>query len=357
MRLLQNLVNQTKEIIKPEFGVMNENGLILACSDEKKIGTDHNIPADFLDSRDLSMVVEGITYKKIFIRNKLDYIAFVKSNSQDHLNYLSLLVINIINLKIYHEEKFDKRSFIKNILLDNILPADISIKAKELRVSGNVCRAVFLIKTEKTSEVYSSEIIQGLFPNKFKDFIIVLDEENIALVKELKSKEDRTIVDKIAAVIIDNLNTESMVKASVGIGTIVGNIRDIGRSFKEAQTALQVGAIFESEKVIVNYEKLGIGRLIYQLPETLCKLFLKEVFPEGSLDSLDEETLITIQKFFENDLNISETSRQLYVHRNTLVYRLDKIYKLTGLDLRKLDDAITFKVSSLVKKYLDKKER
>jgi carbohydrate diacid regulator len=128
---------------------MNENGLILACSDEKKIGTDHNIPADFLDSRDLSMVVEGITYKKIFIRNKLDYIAFVKSNSQDHLNYLSLLVINIINLKIYHEEKFDKRSFIKNILLDNILPADISIKAKELRVSGNVCRAVFLIKTKK----------------------------------------------------------------------------------------------------------------------------------------------------------------------------------------------------------------
>lgn len=353
MKLLQNLVNQAKGTIKAEFGVINESGLILACSDEKNIGGKLDIPEDFIEGQDESIIVDGITYKKVFIKNRLEYIAFIKSSSEEHYNYLSLFCINISNLKTYHEEKFDKRSFIKNIILDNILPGEISIRAKELRLATNVYRVVFLIKTEKSNEVYSTEIIQNLFPNRSKDFIVVLDEEHIVLVKELKSKDDKAEIEKIAAIIIDNLNAESMVKAHVGIGTVVDDIKDIGRSFKEAQTALQVGAIFENDKTIVSYEKLGIGRLIYQLPETLCRIFLKEVFPDGALESLDDETMITIQKFFENDLNISETSRQLYVHRNTLVYRLEKIYKITGLDLRKLDDAIIFKVSTLVKKYLD----
>ena len=151
---------------------------------------------------------------------------------------------------------------------------------------------------------------------------------------------------------MDTLSSEFYTHCSVGIGTIVNNIKDLARSFKEAQTALEVGKVFDTEKPIVSYNNLGIARLIYQLPTTLCEMFLKEVFKKGSIDSLDHETLFTIQRFFENNLNVSETSRKLFVHRNTLVYRLEKIKKITGLDLREFEDAIVFKVALMVKKYL-----
>ena len=232
----------------------------------------------------------------------------------------------------------------------------ISRSGEEPHIPINTCRVVFLIKTAESKDIHPHEVVSGLFPKKQKDYVIALDEETLVLIKELKDADDHEDIDRTAKAIIDTLNTELMVKAQIGIGSVVDNIRDIGRSFKEAQTALQIGSIFDSDKAIIDYNNLGIGRLIYQLPTTMCRLFLKEVFKKGSLESLDQETLLTIQKFFENNLNVSETSRQLYVHRNTLVYRLDKIQKTTGLDLRKFDDAITFKVSLLVKKYLDKAE-
>jgi carbohydrate diacid regulator len=238
-----------------------------------------------------------------------------------------------------------------------VLPGEIALKAKELHIPFNAFRAVFLIKVEKARDIQSNEVIQSLFPNRAKDFVLPIDEENTVLVKELKAIDDLKEINRTAKAIIATLNTELMVKGQIGIGSIVDNVRDIGRSFKEAQTALRIGSIFENDNTIINYNNLGIGRLIYQLPTTLCKLFLKEVFKEGSFEALDQETLFTIQKFFENDLNVSETSRELYVHRNTLVYRLDKIQKITGLDLRKFDDAIIFKVSMLVKKYLEKTEK
>ncbi len=357
VKLFQNLVSQIKEVIDEEFGVTDETGLILGCSDESKVGSIHPGVLRFAESKDSEAVSDGVAFQKIFLKNKLEFVAFINSNDAGSQKFLSLISINITNVKYYFEEKFDKGNFIKNIILDNILPGDISLKAKELHLPLNAYRTVFLIKTGKLKDIHSHEITQSLFPNKAKDFVIILDDENTVLIKELKSGDDTRDIDRTAKSIIDTLNTELMVKAQIGIGTIVDNIRDLGRSFKEAQTALQIGSIFDNDKAIINYNNLGIGRLIYQLPPTLCKLFLKEVFDEGSFESLDTETIFTIQKFFENNLNVSETSRQLYVHRNTLVYRLDKIQKITGLDLRNFDDAIIFKVSMLVKKYLDKAEK
>lgn len=354
MKLFQGLVSQIKEIIKCGFGIVDETGLVLACSNDAIVG--QHIPdiSKVVSSKEKVTVIDGIAYQKVFIKNKLEFITFIEADNEESLRYLSLISINVSNIKLFNEEKFDRGNFIKNILLDNILPSEVQFRAKELHLSSEASRVVFLVKTEKNREMYAYEVIQSLFPNKAKDFVIALDDENTVLVRELKVGSDYKELEKTARVIVDTLNTESMLKAFVGVGTIVDNIRDIGRSFKEAQTALLIGGIFESEKPILNYNNLGLGRLIYQLPATLCRLFLKEVFSEGSYESLDSETLFTIQKFFENNLNISETSRQLYVHRNTLVYRLDKIEKLTGLDLRKFDDAIIFKVSMLVKRYLDK---
>lgn len=357
VKLFQNLIYQIKDIVSCEFGIMDESGLILACSDERKVGRNFPRVDEVVSSRDRIVLFEGYAYQKIYIKNKLELIAYLNSADEHDLKVLSLISLNISNMKLFYEDKYDKSTFVKNVILDNILPGDIPPRSKELHLPNNVNRVAALIKTEKTKDIYVYDFIQGLFPNKAKDFIIVLDEENTVLIKELKNKDDYREIEKTAVNILDTLNTEVMIKATVGIGTIVDNIRDIARSFKEAQMALLVGGIFENEKSVINYNNLGIGRLIYQLPTTLCDLFLKEVFKEESLDTLDNETILTIQKFFENNLNVSETARQLYVHRNTLVYRLDKIQKMTGLDIRMFDNAITFKVAMMVKRYLEKTEK
>jgi len=337
--------------------VIDETGLVLASSNDQKLGETDPAAKEVAKSEEQVVFIEGKAYQKIFIKNKLEFIAYIASCDEESLRILALFSINVANIRVYNEEKFDKNNFIKNIITDNILPGDIHSRSKELRVAYDAFRVVFLVKTEKNRDMHTHEVIQSLFPRKTKDFVIALDSESTALIRELKSKDSHEEIEKTAKIIVNTLSTELMVKASVGIGSVVDNLRDLGRSFKEAQTSLLVGGIFESDKSIINYNNLGIGRLIYQLPTTLCKLFLREVFEEGAYEALDDEILLTIQKFFENSLNISETSRQLYVHRNTLVYRLDKIQKLTGLDLRKFDDAITFKVALLVKKYLDKVEK
>ena len=233
-----------------------------------------------------------------------------------------------------------------------MLPGDISLKARELHFNSDISRVVFLISVISSNDVSAYDVIQNLFPDKNKDFVFNITETDIVLVKEVKNNIDVRDLEKLARSISDTLSSEFFTKVNVGIGTPVVGVKDLARSFKEAQTALEVGKVFDTDKNIVSYDNLGIARLIYHLPTTLCETFLKEVFKKNSIESLDHETLFTIQKFFENSLNVSETSRKLFVHRNTLVYRLDKIKKLTGLDLREFDHAIIFKIALMVKKYL-----
>ena len=356
-RLFDGFVGNMKEITGRDFGIADDTGAVLACTEAKAFeGVEASIDA-FLDSEDIWLSEGGVIFYKVIDREKTEYVIFISGNEEQNEKYLEIAAVSVLNIKMYYEEKYDKNSFIKQIILDNILPGDISIRAKELHIAARALRVAFIIRLEKNQEIFSHEIVQNLFPDKQKDFVVVIDDENTALIKELNGLEDSKDINQIAKTVIDTLNTESMVKAKIGVGTPVDSISEIGRSFKEAQTALLVGGIFENEKSVVNYNSLGLGRLIYQLPEALCKLFLDEVFAKGAYEALDNETILTIQKFFENNLNVSETSRLLYVHRNTLVYRLDKIQKITGLDLRNFDDAIIFKVSMLVKKYLDKGER
>ena len=223
---------------------------------------------------------------------------------------------------------------------------------KELHFISEVPRAVILIRQLSVPDVSAIDVISSLHPDKQTDFVLSISETDVALVKQLSENADSRELFRIAQNIQDTLSKELAVKTVIGIGTIVNHVRDLARAYKEAQVAIDVGKVFETERSIINYENLGIGRLIYQLPTTLCEMFLQEVFKKNPIDALDQETLFTINKFFENNLNVSETARKLFVHRNTLVYRLEKIKKITGLDLREFDDAITFKVALMVKKYL-----
>lgn len=357
IKIFQTLVNRIKDILKCDVGITDYYGMVIASTKTDELGNINEDAMDFINSNKTYLENEDIAYMKIEDRSSTAYVAYIQGEAQQRKTALKLIGLSFENAKLYYEEKYDKNSFIKNILLGNILPGDISIRAKELRVKDDVRRITYLIRTEKSKDIYAYNIIQSLYPGDSKDFVVLLDDQNTVLVKELREKESKDDIYRKARIIIDTLNTELMVKASVGIGTESERLRDISRSFKDAQTALTIGGIFENEKTIIDYNHLGIGRLIYQLPTTLCKLFLNEVFVDGAYELLDPETMVTIQKFFENSLNVSETSRQLFVHRNTLVYRLDKILKLTGKDLRNFDDAIHFKVAMMVKRYLDEAQK
>ena len=337
------------------IGVIDDNGVIIACSELVKIGEMKQGVRDELAYTSDAITSGGYTYKPIGTGSKWEYIVFIEGEDKFAEKMATVLAVSLSNIKNLYDEKYDKSSFIKNIILDNILPSDIYIKSKELRFNAEETRVVFLIKFHSKSDVLSFDMVQNIFPDKNKDYVISTGEQDIVLVKEVKPNTDIRDIEKMAKSIADTLNSEFYTKVSIGIGTVVDNIKDLARSYKEAQVALEVGKVFDTEKNIISYENLGIGRLIYQLPVSVCEMFIQEVFGDESLDSIDSETLAIIRTFFENNLNLSETSRQLYVHRNTLVYRLDKIHKLTGLDLRNFDDAIVFKVALMVKKYLDAK--
>lgn len=352
-RLFQGLIHQMRDTMDCVIGVVDSTATIIACSELTKIGTTNEfVTMDLNDSHDL-FVRDGYTYKPFGSHIKPDYAVFVEGTDDNAAKYANIMSITLSSIKQYYDEKYDRNNFIKNVVLDNVLPGDIVVKARELHFNSDVNRVVFLIRILSSNDVSAYDVIQNLFPDKTKDFVFNITESDIVLVKEIKSANvESKDLEKLARSISDTLSGEFYTRVNVGIGTAVVGVKDLARSFKEAQIALEVGKVFDTDKSIVSYDNLGIARLIYHLPTTLCETFLQEVFKKNSIESLDHETLFTIQKFFENSLNVSETSRKLFVHRNTLVYRLEKIKKLTGLDLREFDHAIIFKIALMVKKYL-----
>lgn len=350
-QILQDTIEGIKNITRTDLCVMDTEGKNLASTFrdtedyEEAVVTFAESPAD-------SQVMMGFHFFKVYDENELEYVILAKGEAEDVYMIGKVASFQIQSLLVAYKERFDKDNFIKNLLLDNLLLVDIYNRAKKLHVETDVKRIVFIIETKNEKDTNALETVRTLFSSKTKDFITAVDEKNIILVKEVKPSETYDDMNKTAKVIVDMLNTEAMSSVNVAYGTIVNEIKEVSRSYKEAKLALDVGKIFYSDRKIIAYSNLGIGRLIYQLPIPLCKMFIKEIFDGKSPDEFDEETLTTINKFFENSLNVSETSRQLYIHRNTLVYRLDKLQKSTGLDLRVFEDAITFKIALMVVKYM-----
>jgi carbohydrate diacid regulator len=350
-QILQNTIEGLKAIARIDICIMDTEGKVLAATIMDAEEYESAVLA-FVESPADSQVLQGYQFFKVFDEHQLEYIVLARGDSDDVYMIGKIVSFQIQNLLVAYKERYDKDNFIKNLLLDNLLLVDIYNRAKKLHIDTEVRRVVFLIETKNEKDVNALETVRSLFAGKTKDFITAVDEKNIILVKELKQNEVYEDMNKTAKVILDMLNTEAMTKVHVAFGTIIHEIKDVSRSYKEAKMALDVGKIFYADRNVVAYSNLGIGRLIYQLPMPLCKMFIKEIFEGKSPDKFDDETLATINKFFENSLNVSETSRQLYIHRNTLVYRLDKLEKSTGLDLRIFDDAITFKIALMVVKYM-----
>ncbi|MBR0132567.1 MAG: helix-turn-helix domain-containing protein [Lachnospiraceae bacterium] len=350
-QILQTTVDGMKAITRVDLCVMDTEGKTLASTITNPEKYETAVYA-FVESPADSQVIQGYQFFKVYDEHQLEYILLAKGDSDDVYMVGKMASFQIQNLLIAYKERFDKDNFIKSLLLDNLLLVDIYNRAKKLHIETDMRRVVYLIETRNEKDNTALETVRSLFSGKSRDFITAVDEKNIIIVKELKKTDTYEDLMNTAKMLLDMLNTEAMSRVRVSFGTVVNEIKDISRSYKEAKMALDVGKIFYEDRRVIAYSNLGIGRLIYQLPMSLCKMFIKEIFDGKTPDDFDEETLITINKFFENSLNVSETSRQLYIHRNTLVYRLDKLQKSTNLDLRVFDDAITFKIALMVVKYM-----
>lgn len=356
--VFQSVIVQLKDVADRTFGVIDSEGCVVSCTDVSLLGERWTDAALKVGNATEGTVTFGMRTFKAIVGNSnfYEYAVFCSGDDELAASYCTLAYVALNEAKIFYEEKHDRGTFIKNIIMDNILPGDIYIRAKELHFATDAPRAVFLVRQLGHGDVTTVDLLSGMFPDKMNDFVLSINETDIAVVKQINAATSQEELLKIAQTMEDMLRNELSIKTAIGIGTVAEHLRELADAYKEAQTAIDVGKVFDTEQSIINYENLGIGRLIYQLPTTLCEIFLSEIFKKSSIDSLDQETLFTINKFFENNLNVSETSRKLFVHRNTLVYRLEKIKKLTGLDLREFDHAIVFKVALMVRKYLASRE-
>lgn len=357
-RIFQGVIVQMKEATDRELGVVDSEGLVVASSELSLMGSSIPGISTVIESAAEKVVVtEGKTFRVLESTDTgFDYAVFIQGTDEIARSLAIMAAVGISEAKTYYKEKFNKSALVKNIITDNILLGDIYVRAKELHFPTDAPRAVLLVRQVNKADIAVLDTLQRIFPDRQKEFVLSISETDIAVIKEIPATAESKDINKIAAMIENTLASELHIKTVIGVGTIAKHLRELANRYKEAQVAIDVGKVFDTEKTIINYENLGIGRLIYQLPTTMCEMFLSEVFKKNPIDALDDETLSIITKFFENNLNISETSRKLFVHRNTLVYRLGKIKKLTDLDLREFDQAIVFKVALMVKKYLDAKK-
>lgn len=348
---IQTSIDELKAITKVDLCVCDLSGAMVA-STTGQLDLAADLITGFAYSPADSQVIGIHHLLKIMDEGDLLYILIAKGLSEDVYMVGKIAVCQLQNLIIAYKERFDRNNFFQNLLLDNLLLVDIYNRAKKLHIEASMPRTVFLIETQMEKDGIVTELLKGMFSSHFGDYITAVDESSVILIKALEPDYNDEVLLNIANTIVAMMNTEAMLNVKVSFGTVVQELKDVSKSYKEAKMALDVGKIFYAEKNTIAYSTLGIGRLIYQLPVNLCKLFIDEIFGDNVPYNLDEETLTTINKFFENNLNVSETSRQLFVHRNTLVYRIEKIQKSTGLDLRNFDDALTFKIALMVVNYM-----
>lgn len=357
-QVIRSSIEELKAISKIDLGVWDLEGKVVTTTFESDEITPELI-VGFAGSPADSQVIGMHHLMKVLDEDEVLYILDAKGNSEDAYMLGRIAVSQLQHLIVAYKERYDRNNFFQNLLLDNMLLVDIYNRAKKLHIEASVRRAVFLIETDKEKDSATTELLNGMFSPQVGDYITAVDESSVILIKELEADDDYVKLDQVANTIVDMMNMEAMMNVRVAYGTIVSELKEVSKSYKEAKMALDVGKIFYAEKKVTAYNTLGIGRLIYQLPINLCRIFIDEIFGSNVPSELDEETLTTINKFFENNLNVSETSRQLYVHRNTLVYRIEKLEATTGLDIRTFEDALTFKIALMVvnyMKYLDSLE-
>lgn len=350
-RNLQKCMEDWKQISGLDFCLLSEDNSVFVATGERRIPSAGKLE-NFRNGDALCTANASCCLYKVMDRDELLYILIVWGSGESTSTIGELAVCQIRSLIEAYSEKNDKNAFMQKLLLGSYSAVEAFNRAKKLHISSSCQRAVFLVETRQAGDEHALTMIRNIFSARTHDFITSVDDKGIIIVRELVSTETYENLEATAHMLVDMLGAEAMTQAWVAYSNVANGLRDLANAYKEARMALEIGKIFYSERNVFGYRKLGIGRLIYQLPEEVCEMFIEEIFDGESLDAIDGETLNIIRTFFENNLNLSETSRQLYVHRNTLVYRFEKIQKRFGLDLRSFEDALTFKIAMLVSGYL-----
>lgn len=334
------------------FGITDGNGKIILCSDE-------SIEGDYIkEVNDLDPITgkiskgEELFYMPIGVPGKLDYFAFIRNEKEHNKKLLKMIVLFAESFFNSLVDGGDSDDFCRSALYGELEDDDLNKGLEMYRIREKARRAVLVIQHNE-AEYSISEMITNIFPED-ENIIVELGRDKLAYIIELKEDEDIAYLNKSCRAIVDTIEEELMVSAHAGIGNIVENFESIYLSYSNAELALSVGDIFEYEKNVSDYNTLGIGKLIYTSDKKVLEDFLTESVSRKTFELLDDEIIKTVQSFFKNNLNISETARQMYLHRNTLVYRIEKVMKITGLDLRNFDDAVSFKAAYMVKCYIDK---
>lgn len=350
-QVLNKIIADLYGIVGADCSVWSMEGTCIVCTSDscEKVGEQ---VVKFIQSEKKEEVTKKLAFFGIYDNDEPTYVLVLHDKVENVSVTGKLCVYQFEQMIQMNKSRNDRNQFYQNLLLDNLLLVDIFNQAKKMKVETEAQRVVFVIEPRKESDNLALETIKGLYATGTKDYVTSVDENHIIYIKNVERTEDYHDMNYIAKTIVDILNTEVMIDVRVAYGTIVNNIKDVSKSYKEASMALDVGRIFYEERKVLAYNELGIGRLIHQLPNSLCEMFLREVFSTDAYAQLDKDTLSTVNTFFENSLNISETARKMYVHRNTLVYRLEKIQKITGLDVRVFDDALTFKIALMVAKHM-----
>lgn len=350
-RNLQKCMEDWKQISGLDFCLLSEDNSVFVATGERRIPSAGKLE-NFRNGDALCTANASCCLYKVMDRDELLYILIVWGSGESTSTIGELAVCQIRSLIEAYSEKNDKNAFMQKLLLGSYSEVETFNRAKKLHISSSCQRAVFLVETRQAGDEHALTMIRNIFSARTHDFITSVDDRGIIIVRELISTETYENLEATAHMLVDMLGAEAMTQAWVAYSNVANGLRDLANAYKEARMALEIGKIFYSERNVFGYRKLGIGRLIYQLPEEVCEMFIEEIFDGESLEVIDGETLNIIRTFFENNLNLSETSRQLYVHRNTLVYRFEKIQKRFGLDLRSFEDALTFKIAMLVSGYL-----
>ncbi len=352
-QILYKIINDISEIIQADCSVWDTTGRCQAYTSEQCLSSEEQVK-EFLSEVDecTYSVGRGTSYFAVEDEGELFYVLALHKTDDQTKSQGRLCVSQMKHLIQAYKVRTDKNHFYQNLLLDNLLMVDIFNQAKKLGIENDEQRVVFLVEPKNKDEEIVLEMMRGVYLTGTKDYVTSVDERHIIYVKVVERTEGYRELNETAKSIVNTMNTEGMINVRVSYGTIVTQLKDVSKSYKEATMALDVGRVFYAENSVLAYNELGIGRLIHQLPYSLCEMFLKEVFDGKALEQFDEETLSTVNHLFVNNLNISETARQLYIHRNTLVYRLEKIQKTTGLDVRVFDDALTFKIAMMVSMHM-----
>ena len=350
-QVITNCLEEAKAISGSDMMISDALGIKIAStadfSDIKKADI-----VSFVESEAETQEILNNTFIKVEGEDGPAYVLVIKGTEEKFL-VGKLVASQIHNLVIAYKDKVDKNGFYQNLLLDNLLLVDIYNRAQKLRIDANRSRCVFVIELSAIKDPSAFEMVRELFNSQNGDHVTTVDEDHIIVIKTLDDGDTFEDMEDNAKMLVDMFSSEAMTNVRVSYGTVVNDIKGVSKSYKEALVSLDVGKIFYAEKTVISYSSLGIGRLIYQLPVSLCEMYIDEVFGGELSEEIDDEILNTINKFLDNSLNVSETSRQLYIHRNTLVYRIEKLEKATGMDVRNFDDALSFRIAMMVLGYIN----